>query len=334
MTQGPLALGLVGCGRLAEAGYVPALAAVAAEADLRLVAVADPDPGRRERLAGLAGDAGAGAVAAFPGAAALLAGADIDAVVLASPAPAHVADAERAGAAGVAALVEKPPAPDAAGAAALAALTPPPFVGFNRRFDAGARAVRRAVPAGGPVELRLAISYRRRGWGAHEVHDDALLDLGPHLVDWARWISGREVVEVACTELSGDRVALDLVLSGDGDGDGDDRGPGRATVRAATDRPHAELVELRDGAGDLLARHRLGGLASGLRGRLGRRGPDALVASLAGQLVAFAAAVRGEAPPDLGTAADGHAAMTVIDAARTSAADGARPVPIPRPVEA
>ena len=212
------------------------------------------------------------------------------------------------------------------------ALTPPPFVGFNRRFDAGARAVRRALPAGGSVDLYLEISYRRRSWGAHAVHDDALVDLGPHLVDWARWISGREVVEVACTELRGDRVALDLVLSGDGGGD--DRGPGRATVRAATDRPHAELVELRDGAGDLLARHRLGGLASGLRGRLGRRGPDALVASLAGQLVAFAAAVRGEAPPDLGTAADGHAAMTVIDAARTSAADGARPVPIPRPVEA
>ena len=332
MTRGPLALGLVGCGRLAEAGYVPALAAVAAEADLRLVAVADPDPGRRERLAGLTGDAGFGAVAAFPDAAALLAGADVDAVVLASPAPAHVADAERAGAAGVAALVEKPPAPDATGAAALAALTPPPFVGFNRRFDAGARAVRRALPAGGSVDLYLEISYRRRSWGAHAVHDDALVDLGPHLVDWARWISGREVVEVACTELRGDRVALDLVLSGDGGGD--DRGPGRATVRAATYRPHAELVELRDGAGDLLARHRLGGVASGLRGRLGRRGPDALVASLAGQLVAFAAAVRGEAPPDLGTAADGHAAMTVIDAARTSAADGARPVPIPRPVEA
>ena len=332
MTHGPLALGLVGCGRLAEAGYVPTLAAVAAEVDLRLVAVADPDAARRERLAGLAGDAGVGAVAVFRDAAALLDGANVDGVILASPATAHVADAERAGAAGVATLVEKPPAPDATGAAALAALTPPPFVGFNRRFDAGARAVRRAVPAGGPVELRLEISYRRRSWGAHAVHDDALLDLGPHLVDWARWLSAREVVEVVCTELTGDRAALDLVLSGDGDGD--DRGPGRATVRAATDRPHAELVELRDGAGDLLARHRLGGLASAVRGRLGGRGADALVTSLAGQIVAFAAAVRGEAPPELGTAADGHAAMTVIDAARTSAADGGRPVPVPRPVEA
>jgi predicted dehydrogenase len=333
MTRGALALGLVGCGRLAAAGYVPALAAVAAEAELRLVAVADPDAARRERLAGCAGDSGLGAVAAFPDAAALLDGADVDGVILASPAAGHLADAERAGAAGVAALVEKPPAPDATGAARLAALTPPPWVGFNRRFDAGARAVRRAVPAGGPVELRLEISYRRRNWGAHTVHDDALLDLGPHLVDWARWLSAREVAEVVCTELTNDRVALELVLSGDGDGDGGGQAPGRAKVRAATDRPHAELVELRDGAGDLLARHRLGGLAAALRGRLGGRGPDALVASLAGQLVAFASAIRGETPPDLGTAADGHAAMTVIDAARTSAADGGRPVPVPRPVE-
>ena len=76
-----------------------------------------------------------------------------------------------------------------------------------------------------------------------------------------------------------------------------------------------------------------GGLLTRRRSGFSER-DRSLFASLASQLVALAAAVRGEAPPDLGTAADGHAAMTVIDAARTSAADGARPVPIPRPVEA
>lgn len=337
MTGPDVRLGLVGCGRLAVAGYLPALAETPG---VRLVAVADPDPARRGALASLAAAAGCGPsarvpVRAFPDAAALLDGAEVDALVLASPAAAHVADAERAAAAGVPTLVEKPPAVDAAGARALAALDPPPRVGFNRRFDPGAGRVRSAVPAGGDLDLRLEIGYRRAGWGAHAVHDDALLDLGPHLIDWARWISGAEVVDVACTELQPERAALDLTL-----------GRGRALLRAATDRPHAELVELRDGSGQALARHRLGGLGAAVRGRLGRSGPTALVHSLAGQLAAFAAAAGppgsgapasvpadpaggpGDPAPALGTAADGLAAMLVVDAARASAADGGRRVPI------
>jgi predicted dehydrogenase len=327
VSRAPLALGLVGCGRLAEAGYLPAFAAPAAGAAIRLAAVADPDPARRGRVATLAAARhGVGAVAAFPDAATLLAGAAVEGLVLATPALAHVADATVAAAAGIPVLVEKPPAIDASGAAELAALSPPPWVGFNRRFDRGARAARRAVPATGPVDLRLEISYRRAGWGAHAVHDDALLDLGPHLVDWARWLTAAEVAEVACSELGPDRAALDVTLA---------RGRGRARVRAATDRPHAELVELRDPAGRLLARHRLGGLVAAVRGRLGGGGRHALVTSLATQLAAFATAIRGaggEHPAELGTATDGHAAMLVIDAARISAARGGRPVPVPLPV--
>ncbi len=334
-----MALGLVGCGRLASDGYVPALAHTAGPA-FRLVAVADPDPGRRGHVSRLAG----GDVAGFPDAAALLAGSRLDALVLATPAALHLADAERASAAGVPVLVEKPPAPDVAGAAALAALSPAPWVGFNRRFDPGAAAVRRAVPAVGPVDLRIEISYRRRSWGAFAVRDDALLDLGPHLVDWARWIGGRDVVEVRCPELSAERAALELVLAGDGAG-----APGGvATLRAVTDRPHAELVELRDASGEVRAGHRLGGLAAAVRGRVagvlgrvapggsggsGAGRPSALVASLAGQLDALAAAVRGAPPADLGTAADGLAVMAVLDAARASAAGGGRTVPVHRSVE-
>jgi predicted dehydrogenase len=329
-----VALGLVGCGRLAEAGYIPAFAAAAQtlpDAAVRLVAVADPDPARRDRAGALAASTSrAGPVAVFPDAAALLAGTTaVDGLVLATPAAAHLADAALASATGVPVLVEKPPAPDAVRAGELAALTPSPWVGFNRRFDPGARALRRAVPAAGRVELRLEISYRRRGWSAYAVRDDALLDLGPHLVDWARWLTGSEVAEVACSELGPARAALDVTMTD---------GRGRAHIRAATDRPHAELIELRDGAGRLLARHRLGGLVAAVRGRLGG-GTDTLVMSLAGQLAAFAAAAQGdggqdaEGPAPLATATDGHAAMIVIDAARASAARGGRPVPVPRPVE-
>ncbi len=53
-------------------------------------------------------------------------------------------------------------------------LEPTPWVGFNRRFDAGVAELRAAVPRGVEVGVILEISYRRGGWGAHTVHDDAL----------------------------------------------------------------------------------------------------------------------------------------------------------------
>jgi len=49
MTDAPLRLGLVGCGRLAELGYAPAAAAARG---VEIVAVADPDRDRRGLLAG------------------------------------------------------------------------------------------------------------------------------------------------------------------------------------------------------------------------------------------------------------------------------------------
>ncbi len=305
----PLAVGLVGCGRLAEAGYVPAPHAARG---VRLVAVADPDPSRRAQVARLAG------VGGFPGAPALVEGAAVDAVVLATPAPAHVADARLATDAGLAVLVEKPPAPDGAGAAALAALDPAPWIGFNRRFDPGMEALRDGVPAEGRLELLVELRYRRRSWGAHANGDDALLDLGPHLADLARWICGNEATAVDRATVAHDHAEVHLDLA-----------QARATLRAAADRPHLERVEVRGEGGTVLARHRRGGLIAGVRGRLAPRGgPHPLVGSLAVQLEAFALAARGGPAPSLGTAADGVAAMAVLGAARASAL-GSSPVPVP-----
>lgn len=291
----PLRLGLVGCGRLAELGYLPAAGRTSA---VELVAVADPDPARRSRLASLGGDARRGRLAAFASARELLG--EVDAVVLASPAPAHLDDAVAAAEAGVAVLVEKPPAPDAAGAAALAALQPAPWVGFNRRFDTQVQAVRDAVPATGDLSLTLRLHYRRASWGAAAVDDPVLLDLGPHVVDLARWLTGSEVVRVAHADLSHDRASIQLELE-----------RGTAWLDLAADRLHRELIEVR---GTTVARHEVGGPVAAVTGRL-LPGPHPLVASLAAQLDAFARAVRGEPAPDLGTAADGVAVMTVLDGA-------------------
>jgi predicted dehydrogenase len=309
-------IGLVGCGRLAEAGYLPALAEVPG---VRLVAVADPDAARREHVARLATPNG-GEVGAFADLGQLLAGAAVDAVVLASPPAAHAADAAAAVAAGVPVLVEKPPAPDTTGAASIARLTPAPWVGFNRRFDPGVQAVKRLVPPRGHVQLDLVIHYRRRSWRPITVDDDVLTDLAPHAIDLARWLTAADVVEVVGATSTSTRAELHLMLT-----------RARARVSLATDRPHREVVEVRDDRATVLGRHDLGGLTGAVRGRLLRApAPSALVAALAGQLRAVAEAVRGRPAPELGTAEDGLAVMDVIDAMRTCAARGGRPTAVAR----
>lgn len=303
-----LRIGLVGCGRLAEVGYLPALRAARG---LRLVAVADPVRERREHLAGLARGAGQQAVA-VESAAGLLAGTPVDGLVLATPAAAHLGDARLAAAAGVRTLVEKPPAPDVRTAADLAAVRPAPRVGFNRRFDPGVAEVRDAAAGtGGRPQLTLELRYRRRTWRAHTVTDEALLDLGPHLIDLARWITGREVAAVRGASLTRERAALELELT-----------DGRATVRCATDRPHRERIELRTGDGRRVADTGRGGVLANLRDRLAPGGGHPLVASLTRQLEAWVGALEGAPAPALGTAADGLAAMAAVDAARASARRG------------
>ena len=83
----PLRLAIAGCGRISELGYVPALRRVP---ELRLCAVADPDRGRRERLARLAGVG----PAPFGSVAEMVRATSPDAVVVASPPELHLEHAE------------------------------------------------------------------------------------------------------------------------------------------------------------------------------------------------------------------------------------------------
>lgn len=313
-----VALAVVGCGRLTETGYLPALADLP---DVRLAALIDPDEVRRQTLAARA-CRDQGVVPSYPDLASAIEvsttpgrlGPRIDGVILASPASAHVDDARIAAEAGLAVLVEKPPAPDLAGAKTIARLTPRPWVGFNRRFDPAVLALRERVAGhSGPVDMRAAIHYRRASWHAYGVDDDALEDLGPHLVDWVRWIGGRDIESVSTTRLTHDRAKVELTLSGEG---------GRATIAAAADRVHRERVRIRVDKGPKLSAARRGGLVAGVAGRF-RRGSHPLVESLRAQTEAFAAVIRDRATPgSLGTADDGVAVMAVIDAARRSFATG------------
>jgi predicted dehydrogenase len=302
-------LGIAGCGRLAERGYVPA--ALGAE-EIAIAGFADPDAGRRTGCAGLWARGGDGEAPAFSAAAELLAAVPIDLLVVAAPAAHHLALAETAATAGVRSLVEKPPAPDLVAAQRLAALDPQPLVAFNRRFLQG-HELRDAVPAEGWLELDLELSFRRGDWGAHQADDEALLDAGLHLIDLACHLSDAAPIAVRAARIDPERASLELELA-----------RGRARIACATDRSHREVVAIRDRAGKQLAESSWGGLRTRAGGLLGR--PDPLVLSLRRQLEALNASVpayRGQLRR-VATADDGAVAMAVVEAARRSAAlDGA-----------
>ena len=301
----PIRLGLVGCGRLAERGYVPALQRLRY---LQLAAVADVARARCEALAP--------GVPAYSGLQEMLEAGGLDAVLISTPTRSHVADACLAAKAGLPSLVEKPPGTNPDEAAQLMALTPAPRIAFNRRFDPAMSALRRAVPAKTGVELRLELQYRRKGWNPFDMHDDALLDLGPHLIDLASWLTGERIHRVQADVLTFTRASFTAYME-----------RSRARILCSTNRPYTERILIIAG-GRRLARHHRGGVLSGIMGRLRPGGVNPLVESLVGQLEAFAVAVRGQDATPLGTAADGFAAMSAIQAVRASAAQAGELCPV------
>ena len=305
MSDTPLRLGLVGCGRLAELGYVPAARQAPS---VEFVAVADPDRKRRGVVAAKLGVPGHARLSE------LLASTPLDGLVICTPAEQHEEVAAVAAHARLAALVEKPPAPDAAGALRLAALRPAPWIAFNRRFDQGLQLIRK-VPPGGDLTMKMVLHYRRDSWRPVQRGDDALLDLAPHLIDLALFLTGSLPLAVRANAT---RERAGLVL---------------ATMRAevqiecATDRAHHELVEIRSAGGRLAGRTVSAGRARGAMARL-TPGAHPLVRSLSQQLEAYARALRGAEPGPLATAAEGAAVMRVLDAARRSDAIGGETVAI------
>lgn len=287
--------------------------AAARAADVQLVAVADPAASRREHVAPT--------LPGFESAQAMIAEGGVDCLVLATPAAEHLADAQVAARAGLSTLIEKPPAADAPQAALMRGLDPPPCIGFNRRFEPGVEQLREVLPADEAFDLRLEHRGRRDAWSPYVVRDDALLTLGPHLLDLVRWLSGRSIEAVRAPEVSERRARLELGLSS-----------GRADVECRLDRPRRERIEVRRAGGGVVARRSAGGLVRSGLARLRPAGEGSLVPSLTAQLEAFARTTQGQSDPRLGTAEDGVAVMAAIDAARRSAARGGswQPVSVPQ----
>lgn len=303
-------LGIAGCGRITERGYVPA--ALAAEG-VTIAAFADPNGERRELCRALWREGGeeARGYADLPS---LLEAEPIDLLVVAAPLEHHLALAEEAAAVGIRSLVEKPPAPDLPAAQRLAALDPEPLLAFNRRFLQGAE-LRDAIPAEGWLELDLELRFRRDAWGAHEARDEALLDAGIHLIDLATCLTNASPIAVRRASVEPESAELEIELS-----------RGRARISCATDRSHREVVAVRDRAGKVLTRSVWGGFRSRLASLAGR--PDPLAQSLQRQLEAVGVSLmeppqlllqQGHPHRPLATARDGATAMAVVEAARRSA---------------
>ena len=96
--------------------------------------------------------------------------------------------------------------PTVDGARRLAALGDLVRIGFNRRFVPQIATLRRRLAGVDSYRSALAFSYRRASWSPVSVRDDALLDLGPHLVDLVRWLLRDEVVEVLNADLANRNV--------------------------------------------------------------------------------------------------------------------------------
>ena len=241
----------------------------------------------------------------------MIAAGRVDAIVVATPAASHLQIAAAASAAGLPALVEKPPAATTADAIELAGLELAPWIGFNRRFEPAVAALARLVPPGEPLEFDLAFAGRRVGWDAYDGSEDVLLGFGPHMIDLARILSGADVNRVRARQTH-EQVSLELDLG--------ERG--RALVTCTGDEPWHEVFTVRDSTGRTLGSRS----PNGPRSRAIRLARTAtthpLVYSLARQLEAFAVAAHGYDPGPLATAADGVAVMAAIDAARSSSAAG------------
>jgi myo-inositol 2-dehydrogenase / D-chiro-inositol 1-dehydrogenase len=305
--KSPVRLGLVGCGRVAEFGYLPALRRATG---VELIGVADINLARCTAIAL--------GVLAYDNIRALIAAGGLDALVISTPTRFHLADARCAAEARLPALVEKPPGANVREACALHALKPSPWLAFNRRFEPGITKFKDGLPGDGKLHLQLELHYRRNSWRPFDMQDDALLDLGPHLIDLARWLTQSDIIWVRAHAVHERRAEFELELE-----------RGHASVSCSNNSPYRERIAAKDSLGRVHVSYKRGGLLSGAVARLRPKQENPLVTSLVGQLEAFGRAVGGSlAGSPLATVADGLAVMCAIDAVRRSAVRGSAPIAV------
>ncbi|AYL34619.1 Gfo/Idh/MocA family protein [Streptomyces fungicidicus] len=190
----PLRVAVIGTGRMG-ADHVRRIDRVVSGA--RVTAVVDTDAERAKAVA-----AGVDGCAAYTDPAAAMAAADVDAVLVASPGPAHEAALLAAFAHDLPVLCEKPLTPDAASAlrvmeAEQALGHRRVQVGFMRRYDT--EYVRlKALLESGQLGRPLMLHNRHRNVASPPFFTSAMLisDSVAHEVDATRWLLGHEISAV------------------------------------------------------------------------------------------------------------------------------------------
>ncbi|MCB5169285.1 Gfo/Idh/MocA family oxidoreductase [Streptomyces bambusae] len=192
--SGTLGIAVLGTGRMG-ADHVRRIDRMISGA--RVAAVADPDGDRaKEAAAGLEG------CTVHTDPAAALAAPGVDAVLIASPGPAHEAALLECFARDLPVLCEKPLTPDAAGALRVVEAEQRRGrqlvqVGFMRRYDAEYEQLK-ALLDGGGLGRPLFLHCRHRNASSPSFFTSEMLvnDSVVHEVDAARWLLGQEITAV------------------------------------------------------------------------------------------------------------------------------------------
>jgi predicted dehydrogenase len=323
---------LIGLGRMGRA-HLDALAAVA---EIDVVALAEPSATAMELATARRPDA-----ARYERVADALAHPGVEACLVATPTPSHPEIVTAALDAGLHVLCEKPLAldPDLGDAlgprAAARGLVLQ--VGFWRRFSPPWRAAKARLAGG---EIGAPLYVRLAQWDGDPpppafcdpaVSGGLAIDCGVHEYDLAEWLTGRQVVRVSAWSLP----VVDEGVGRAGDVDNlvavlELAGGAVATVDLSRNARFGDDVrtEVLGSDGALLVeslprgRTRIG-TGAGMRDVAGSDTADAMVAGVAEQARAFAAAARGvpvEVPDAASSGRATRVGRAVIEAARTGRA--------------
>ncbi|MFE3836583.1 inositol 2-dehydrogenase [Pseudogemmobacter sonorensis] len=319
--------GLLGAGRI---GKVHA-AAVGADPDARLVAVADPMPGAAQALAARHGCE----IRAIDE---IEAAGDIDAVVICTPTDTHADLIERFVRAGKAVFCEKPVDLSLDRVRACLGVVRAHggrlMVGFNRRFDPHFRAVRAEIDKGSIGEVEMAVitsrdpgpppvDYIRRSGGIFR-------DMTIHDFDMARFLLGAEITAVAATAA----VLVDPAIGAAGDYDSVQvllqTADGRQAVISNSRRAsygYDQRIEVHGSKGMVSAENQrpvsieLATAAGYTRPPLHDFFMTRYTEAYANEIAAFIAAIREDRAPSP-SGEDGLAALALAEAALVSVREG------------
>ncbi|MDB5321451.1 MAG: oxidoreductase [Phycisphaerales bacterium] len=200
-----LRLGLMGCGVVASYGHVPAIARTAG---CKLVSIFEPDSARlidaKDRYKVEKGFTDPN----------LFFQSGIDAVIVTSPAPAHLENVTMAARYGKPVLCEKPLAMNEAESLQMIEIMEranlPLYVGFTYRFSPVAMEIKRLVSEGaigkarslrliylwdchGKFDCRTGSTKPNPGRHGRMIEGGPMVDCGVHQIDLARWWLGSEV---------------------------------------------------------------------------------------------------------------------------------------------